>query len=312
MKSVYIDCSPFVETLFSPELRALVPDLQVHVGDPNAATLARLLAGAACVLNGHTPMDEAVLRASQTLRSVVFLGSGPSSYIDLPAAERLGIRVRAISHYGDRTIAEHAFALMLSAARQVAAMDRDLRSGNWEPRDGVELAGKVLGVVGAGGIGREMIRMGACFGMRVLAWNRSPVDEPLPCEVVPLDALLSAADIVSLHVALTPETTALIDARRLALLRTGAILVNTARGAIVDEAALVAALRAGRLAHAALDVFAIEPLPRDHPFVGLPNVTLTAHAGFKTPEATARLLARGLALLRQDLAALAAGESLAA
>ena len=218
--------------------------------------------------------------------------------------------MRTITHYGDRTIAEHAMALMLAAARRVAAMDRALRRGIWEPLSGIELAGRTLGVIGTGGTGQEMIRMASAFGMRVLAWNRSAAAKDLPSQAVALDALLADADVVSVHLALTPETRGLLGARRLGLMKAGAVLVNTARGGILDEVALIAALRSGRIAHAALDVFATEPLAPGHPLAELENVTLTAHAAFKTPEATGRLLARGLQLLRQDLAALAAGEEL--
>ncbi len=120
---------------------------------------------------------------------MIFLGSGPASYIDVAAAAWLGIRVRAITRYGDRTIAEHVFALILAAARRIAAMDRALRRGIWEPLEGMELVGRTLGVIGTGGTGREVIRIGSAFGMNVLAWNRDPTVVGLPCRLVPLDTL---------------------------------------------------------------------------------------------------------------------------
>jgi D-3-phosphoglycerate dehydrogenase len=310
MRSVYIDCTPFVRDQMNADIRGLVPDLAIHLGDPDAPTLAALLDGAAAAVNGHTAMDATLLAMLPALRSIVFLGSGPASYIDIAAAERCGIRVRAVAHYGDRSVAEHGFALILAAARRLAEMDRDLRCGRWDPLDGIELAGKTLGVVGTGGIGREMVRIAHGFGMHVIAWNRSGVAADLPCRAVELDELLRRADVVSLHLALGEATRGLMDARRLALLRPGAILVNTARAALIDEAALIAALAARRIGHAALDVYATEPLPAGHPLTRLDNVTLSAHAGFKTPEATQRLIARGLGLLRQDLDTLAAGADL--
>lgn len=310
MRSVFVDCSPFVRNLMTPEIAAIAPDLHVHVGDPDPARLAELLGGAVAVVNGHTRMDATLLVAHPMLRSIVFLGSGPASYIDLAAAERLGIRVRAVLNYGDRTVAEHGFALILAAARRVAAMDHDLRSGVWQPLDGIELAGKTLGVVGLGGIGREMVRIAHGFGMRVVAWSRGGVASDLPCLGMDLDELLRNANVVSLNLRLDEATRRIIDARRIGLLQPGAILVNTARGGLVDEDALVAALQARRIGHAALDVFATEPLPLGHPLTLLDNVTLTAHAGFKTPEATKRLIASGLRLLRQDLDSLAAGATL--
>jgi D-3-phosphoglycerate dehydrogenase len=160
-------------------------------------------------------------------------------------------------------------------------------------------------VVGTGGIGKAMVRLGAGIGMRVLAWNRSGVPDDLPAQPTALDELLAQADVVSLHLTLNAGTRGLLDRRRLGLLKPGAILINTARGALVDEAALIEALREGRIAHAGLDVFATEPLPPDHPLAGLPNVTLSAHAAFATREASERLLRRALEILAEERRALA-------
>jgi D-3-phosphoglycerate dehydrogenase len=148
-----------------------------------------------------------------------------------------------------------------------------------------------------------MAQLGAGIGMRVIAWNRSGVPADLPCRAAELDALLEEADVVSLHVALNEESRGLIDRRRIGLLRPGAILINSARGAILDEVALVEALRAGRLRHAALDVFADEPLPENHPLTRLDNVTLTPHAAFMTQEASTGLLRMALELLAEERAA---------
>ncbi|HEX5078000.1 MAG TPA: NAD(P)-dependent oxidoreductase [Geminicoccaceae bacterium] len=303
MKAKFLDCPPFLHALYQGELAAIVPDLEINVGSPSRDEAIAFLADAAFAMNDHSMMDEAFLRACPGLRAIVFLGTGAASFIDLAAAERLGIRVRAYGGYGDRSVAEHAVALMFAAARQIAAMDRAIRRGRWETLNGIELAGKVLGVVGSGGIGREMVRLGAALGMRVIAWNRSGVPQDLPCRAVELDALLAEADVVSLHVALNEGSRGLIDRRRIGLLRPGAILINTARGAILDEAALVDALRDGRIGHAGLDVFADEPLPADHPLTRLDNVTLTAHAAFMTEEASARLLRMALELLAEERAA---------
>src|SRR6476469_8476458 len=239
----YVDCSPLMRGLCD-ELGAT--GLVIYEGDPSPEQLAVFLSGAQVALNGHTRMDADLLSRATSLRSIVFLGTGASSHIDVVAAERLGIRVRTVRHYGDRTVAEHAFALLLSAARHVSRMDREIRAGRWSPGEGVELQGRTLGLVGLGGIGSEMARIGAAFGMRVIAWNRSGVPPGVPAEYMDLDVLLSVADVVSLHLALVPETTGLIDAARIARMKPGAILVNTARGALVDECALVAALQTGR------------------------------------------------------------------
>jgi D-3-phosphoglycerate dehydrogenase len=230
----------------------------------------------------------------------VFLGTGAASFIDLAAADRLGIRVRAYGGYGDQSVAEHAIALMFAAGRGIARMDREVRAGRFEPVSGIEFAGKSLGVVGTGGIGKAMVRLGAGLGMRVLAWNRSGVPDDLPAQAIELDDLLAQADVVSIHLTLNEGTRGLIDRRRLGLLKPGAIFINTARGAIVDETALIEALKAQRIAHAGLDVFTTEPLPLGHPLVNLPNVTLTGHAAFATREASLRLLRFALEILAEE------------
>jgi D-3-phosphoglycerate dehydrogenase len=303
MSVCYIDCSPFMRALLTPDLTSRLPGLRVHDEPESPDAVVERLQGATVAINGHTPMSRDLLRRCQDLKSIVFLGSGASSYIDVDAAAALGIVVRTVMGYGDRTVAEHAMALMLTASRRVAQMDRALRAGQWEPLEGTDLAGKRLGVIGTGGIGTTFMRMAQAFGMDVVAWNRSIRPGPS----VPLEELLETSDVVSLHLALTAETRGFLDASRLARLRPGAILVNTARGALIDEAALIVALTEGRLRHAALDVFVDEPLPPGHPLTRLNNVTLTSHAGFKTPEASRRLLAMGIDLAARDLAAYGGG-----
>jgi len=304
MKAVFVDCPPFLHDLYRGELAAIVPDLEINLGSPSSDEVKTLLDGAAFAMNDHTRFDEALLAACPSLKAIVFLGTGAASYIDLEAAERQGVRVRAYGGYGDQSVAEHAIALMFAAARKLAAMDRALRAGQWETLNSIELAGKTLGVIGTGGIGRAMARLGAGLGMRVIAWNRSGVAAGLPCEAVELDELLRTADVVSLHLVLNDGTRGFLDAEKLGLMKPGAIFINTARGAIVDEAALIAALEAGRIGHAGLDVFAEEPLPAGHPLTRLDNVTLTAHAAFATREASERLLRMALELLAEERARL--------
>jgi D-3-phosphoglycerate dehydrogenase len=303
MKAKFFDCPPFLHDLYRGDLARIVPDLEINVGNPSRDETVALLADAGFAMNDHTMMDEALLASCKSLKSIVFLGTGAASFIDLAAAERLGIRVRAYGGYGDQSVAEHAIALMFAASRQIATMDRALRKGHWETLDGIELAGKVLGVVGTGGIGKVMVRLGAGLGMRVIAWNRSGVPDDLPCEAVELDALLAQADVVSLHLSLNESSRGMIDRRRIGLMRPGAILINTARGAILDEPALIDALRARRLAQAGLDVCADEPLPEGHPLTRLDNVTLTSHAAFMTREASERLLRMALEILAEERAA---------
>jgi D-3-phosphoglycerate dehydrogenase / 2-oxoglutarate reductase len=301
---LFLDCPPFLNELRRTLLGDKVPDLEVHVGDPDPATRASLLEGRTIVMNDHTQFTADLLASCPELKSIVFLGTGAASYVDLDAADRLGIRVRNYKGYGDRSVAEHTLALIFAAARRIAAMDAEIRRGRFEPLDGFELLGKTVGVIGTGGIGGVVVRLASAIGMRVLAWNRSGVDPALPAEAVGLDDLLARADIVSLHLTLSNATKGFITREHLARMKPGAIFVNTARGAIVDEPALVEALRKGHLGHAALDVFAEEPLPAGHPFTTMPNVTLTAHAGFMTREASINLLAMALDLVEEERARL--------
>ena len=294
-RPLYLDCTPFMAEQLAVVASGHADLLDLHMGDPPEETIADLAQGRAVLLNGHTYMDAALLARLPELRRIVFLGSGASSYIDMAAATAQGIAVDVIAGYGDRAVAEHAFALMLAAARQVAAMDRDLRAGRWEPLEGIELGGRTVGVLGYGGIAREFAGLAAGFGMTVLVWSRRRQAD-CPYEQVPLEELLPRADVVSLHLALTEETRGFLGGARIGAMKPGAILVNTARAGLVDDGALLVALRDGRLRHAALDVFDQEPLAKDSPWPGAPRATLSAHAGFKTPEAGQRLLRRGLAL----------------
>lgn len=308
VRAIYIDCSPLMLALYR-ELGGL-PSLEVIEADPPAEDIPRLIGDAAVLINGHTVVDAGLIARLPALKSIVFLGTGASSYVDMAAAERHGVRVRTIRGYGDRTVAEHAFALLMAAARDVARMDRDLRAGRWDTREGIELKGATLGLIGVGGIGSEMARMASAFGMRVLAWNRSGIPAGVPAEARELDDLLASSDAVSLHLALEPATRGFLDATRLGRLKRGAIFVNTARAAIVDEAALMDALRSGRIAHAAIDVFEPEPLPVGHPFTQIETVTLTSHAAWKSRAASRRMLRIALDLVTEDLARLEAGQPL--
>jgi D-3-phosphoglycerate dehydrogenase len=186
-------------------------------------------------------------------------------------------------------VAECAIALMWAAARGIAQMDREMRAGNWLREDGMQLTGKTLGLIGFGGIAAEVARIALGSGMKVIAWNRSPKSYP-GVTFVDLDALLKQSDVVSLHLLLNDETRGFLSAKHIAALKPGVILVNTARAAMVDEPAMIAALKSGHIRHAGLDVFNVEPLAKDHPLTKLPNVTLSAHSAFRTPEASENLM----------------------
>ncbi|MCG8589793.1 MAG: D-glycerate dehydrogenase [Proteobacteria bacterium] len=249
--------------------------------------------GLLCLLGDD--IDAALIAAAPRLRVISSYSTGVD-HIDLAAARERGIPVGHTPGVLTEATADLAFALLLSAARRLPEAHECVQSGRWargpgwEPDFllGRELHGATLGIVGAGAIGQAVARRARGFGLHVLAWNRTPRRLP-ELEFTSLDELLARSDFVSVHVALTPETRGLLDARALARMKPDAILVNTARGGIVDEAALADALREGRLAGAGLDVFEREPLPEDHPLATAPGVALAPHVGSATHATRARM-----------------------
>jgi D-3-phosphoglycerate dehydrogenase len=169
-------------------------------------------------------------------------------------------------------------------------MDRGIRAGNWLRDDGMQLTGKTLGLIGYGGIAAEVARMARGIGMRVTAWNRTPKKKVPGVEFVEYEDLLTESDVISLHLLLNDETRGFVSRACIEAMKPGVIFVNTARGAIVDEQAMIDALESGHMRHAGLDVFNTEPLPKDHPLTKLENVTLSAHSAFRTPEASENLM----------------------
>ena len=237
----------------------------------------------------RTRLDAALLDRLPELELVLQTG-GHAYHVDQEAATGRGIVV-ALSRratMASASVPELTFGLMLAVLRRIHPLAAELAAGEWPAAMGGTLAGRTLGILGLGRHGRPVARIAAAFGMVVLAWDRDPGrayadDEPV-AERLPLDDLLARSDVVSVHLKLSPDSTGLLDRDLLARLRPGAILVNTARGAIVDEPALLDALRSGRLAGAGLDVFATEPLPADHPLRTAPHVVLTPHIGWKVEE----------------------------
>jgi D-3-phosphoglycerate dehydrogenase len=294
MRAIFVDANPSLAAVTEKLLRP--DDVPVAINrDPDikAADLPALLAGCPIAIDDHTHFPTDVVRECKDLKHVVFLGTGPRSYMHPEELAGLGVRVHTIKGYGDTAVAEMAFALMWDAARKTAAMDGAIRKGGWPRSEGMQLTGKTVGLVGFGGIAAEMARLCAGIGMRVLAWNRTPKAHP-GVDFVGLERLLAESAVVSLHLALNDETRGFLSRDRIMAMRPGAVLVNTARGAVVDEAAMVAALENGHLGHAALDVFAEEPLPAGHPLTRLDNATLTSHSAFRTPEASDNLIGAAL------------------
>ena len=298
-RASFVDGGPALADLFERLHRAGDPRLHVNrQADVRPDELPTILDGAPIAIIDHTALPTPVAARCPGLKHVVFLGTGARSYMDPEALAELGIAVHTIKGYGDTAVAECAFALMWAAAKGLARMDRELREGRWQRTDGIQLRGKTLGLIGFGGIAQELARLAHGAGMQVVAWNRSPRDHA-GVEFVGIDTLLAMSHVVSLHLLLTDETRGFLSRERIIAMRDGAILVNTARGALLDEPALVDALASGKLAHAGLDVFTVEPLPALHPFTTLPNVTLSAHSAFRTPEASINLVEAALAHCRR-------------
>jgi D-3-phosphoglycerate dehydrogenase len=291
MRAVFVDANAALRALAEKIGPAALPPLALAFGDADIRpdALPALLAGAPIALIDHTALPTDIARRCAGLRHVVFLGTGARSYMDPEALAALGIEVHLIKGYGDTAVAECAIGLLFAAARGFAAMDRAMRDGRWLRSEGRQLTGKTLGLIGFGGIAAEVARIAGGIGMHVIAWNRTP-KEARGVAFVSIERLLAESDAVSLHLLLNDDTRGFLSAGRIAAMRPGALLVNTARGALVNEDALVAALRSGQIAHAGLDVFAVEPLPPGHVLTTLPNVTLSAHSGFRTPEANERLI----------------------
>ena len=267
-----------------------IRDVTVNL-DPNIKPdqWPALLGGAEIGVVDHTALPTDVAKQCKGLKHVVFLGTGARSYMNPEELAEVGISVHLIKGYGDTAVAEAAIALMWASARVIPWMDREMRRGNWLREDAVQLTGKTLGLIGFGGIAAEVARIASGSGMKVIAWNRTPKTAP-NVDFVSLEKLLADSHVVSLHLLLNDETRGFLSRERIAAMRKGAILVNTARGAIVDEAAMIDALKSGHIRHAGLDVFNIEPLPADHPLTKISNVTLSAHSAFRTPEASENLI----------------------
>ena len=303
MRAAFVDANASLAEVMRRLHRPDDLPVAIHT-DPDITpeALPDLLKGVQIAIDDHTHFPVDVVKRCPDLKHIVFLGTGARSYMDPEALEaECGVKVHIIKGYGDTAVAEMAFALMWAAARGIGAMHHAIAGGGWPRTDGMQLTGKTVGLIGFGGIGAEMARLCAGAGMKVLAWNRSPKGAVPGVTFTDLDTLLAESHVVSLHLLLNDETRGFLNAERLAKMRPGALFVNTARGAIVDEAALTEALRAGRIGAAGLDVFVEEPLPAGHPLAALPNVVLTSHSAFRTAEATDNLIGASLEHCRRIL-----------
>ena len=241
------------------------------------------------VVRSRTKVTREIIEAGEKLKVVGRAGAGIDN-IDVEAAKEKGVKVLNTPEAPAIAVAELTIGLLLSLARQIPRADSSMKEGRWAKKEfkGWQLNGKTLGVVGLGHIGEKVARLAKAFGMKILITKRTPpspeILKELEAEFVPLDELLKRSDIVSLHVPLTSQTYHMIGEREIQLMKDGAFIINTSRGAVIDEKALFKALKSGKLGGAALDVYEVEP-PEDYSLMKLPNVICTPHIGAQTVEA---------------------------
>lgn len=267
------------------------------VGTRDPQELVRLLDGVEAALIANEPMSADVLEQATSLRVIVRTGVGYDS-VDIGAAARRGITVSNLPGINANAVAEYTIGLLLAAARRLVQSARGVASGSWPREDGHELRGATLGIVGYGASGRAVAALAGAFGMTVLCHTSiEPVPSAAGVEFVGFDELLTRSDYVSIHTALTDRTRGLFDAAAFAAMKPTAMLINTARGPIVDEDALAEAVRGGEIAGAALDVVATEPLPLDSPLRELDEVVVYSHLAGQTAQARAAAGLEGAAEL---------------
>ena len=273
----------------------------------NEAELTARLRDANVILSfrpAFTKFPKAVLDGAPNLRMVCISGTGVED-VSVADASARGIAVANVPGPSNRAVAEHCLALLFAVARAVPAQDRAIRRGEWKAMQGIELGGKTLGIVGVSGISSELAPLARALGMKVISWSRNndaARAAAIGSQAVPLDELLASADVVSLHVRLNDATRHMIGADQFARMKRGAILINTARGGVVDEAALLRALKSGQVGGAGLDVFETEPLPAGHPFLTTENVVMTPVSAWSTVDASARMINQSIENVVQFLA----------
>ena len=280
------DDEPAVVSVSAAYAKLQGMDVLAYTSRPsNEAELIERIRGAQFVINvrARTAFTREVFRVCPELKLISIWGTGTDN-VDLAAARELGIRVTNTPGVSAIAVAEHALTLMLAVARKILQVDSQVRQGQWPRAMVSRIHGKTLGLIGTGAIGGEMARLGKAVGCRVIAWTFHPRGGI--AEWVSFEDVFRQSDFVSLHVRQSPETVGMIRREHFEMMKPGAILINTARGAIVNEADLLEALQAGRIAGAGLDVFEQEPLPEKSPFLSLPNVVLTPHSAGITPETT--------------------------
>jgi D-3-phosphoglycerate dehydrogenase len=295
MKTIVIpdDFPPVISGTPAFERLKELGDVYVYTTPPQSAgDLIQRIRDADVVLNirAYCKFTQEVLQNVPRLRLISVWGTG-TDHIVLSTAIHRGITVTNTPNTATEAVAEHALTLMLSVARQIPQIDREVRRGNWVRGLVIQLYGKTLGLIGTGLIGQQLARLAQGIGMKTIAWTLHPSAErakEIGLRYVSFEELLTSADVISIHTHLTEKTWGLIGRKEFALMKPSAILINTARGAIVEKGALLEALRNKKIAGAGLDVFEKEPLDPDDPLLKLDNVILTPHSAGQTPEVVER------------------------
>ena len=288
MKIVVVD-HVYLEEQHVKKLRSIA-DLKIFDDIPKTPNdLKERIKEADIVIVGWSHLTEGIIKSAEKLK-MVSIWATTCHYVDLEAAKKRGIAVTHVPGYATEAVAEHAFAMLLAAARKLLQADRHVRRGefDWRPFRGRELAGKTLGMIGTGAIGCRVAEIGKAFKMKLLAFDKYPNferAEEIGMEYVGLQTLLKESDIITLHVPLTQETEGLIGKKEIEVIKSGCILINTSQGKIIDEKALINALKSRKLSCAGLDVFEEEPPQKDNLLFKLDNTVLSPHIGFHTVEA---------------------------
>jgi len=291
MKIVVVD-HVYLEEEHIEKLRS-IGDVEIFKDMPkNSEELKRRIDDADIAIVGWSHLTEEILKAVEKLK-MVSIWATTCHYVDLKTARERKIVVTHVPGYATEAVAEHVFALLLAAARKLLLADKHVRRGefDWRPFRGLELAGRTIGVIGTGAIGCRVAEIAKAFKMRILAFDKYPNferAEEIGMKYVDLQTLLRESDVITLHVPLTPETEGLIGKSDIDLMKEGCVLINTSQGKVIDEKALIEALKSRKIAYAGLDVFEEEPPPKDNPLFKLENTVLSPHIGFHTLEAAKR------------------------
>jgi D-3-phosphoglycerate dehydrogenase len=291
MKIVIVD-HIYLEEKHIKKLRS-IGDLKIFEEPPKTLNeLKKRITAADIVIVGWTDLTKNIIDSTEKLK-MISIWATTCHYVDLETARERGIVVAHVPGYATEAVAEHVFALLLGAIRRLLSADKHVRTGDfdWRPFGGSELAGKTLGIIGTGAIGCRVAEIAKAFKMQILGYDKYPnlkKAEEIGMKHVDLYTLLKESDFITLHVTLTSETEGLIGKKEIEAMKKGAAIINTSQGKVIDEKALIDALKSDKLSYAGLDVFEEEPPAKDNPLFKLDNVILTPHIGFHTVEAPKR------------------------